>query len=237
MLLAALLAMPATAAADSRTSDLEDGPIVRRQLMHRSGRMELSPMLGVTLNDAYIRNTLVGVNAVYHINNVFGLGLTASYGLLHTDTSLRESVVAELQRVQGRDNTLANLSYSQINWAMDAGFTYVPMFGKFSVLNRWAFHYDLHMLAGLGIVGEGAVPALPNGPVAGGLEGTRPGGMLGFGFRLFANDRISANFQVRDYIFSRAQVSSGSANPQLTNTFVMSLGVGVFFPGDVRISR
>ncbi len=222
---------------DYATVDESSGPIVRRQLLYRSSRLELQPMLAQTLNDSFIRNTLVGANITYHLNNSFAVGFTAGYGVLQTDTSLRENVYETLNRED--PNRLNQLSYSYVSWAADLGISYVPIFGKFTILNGAITHYDFHVMGGLSVVGESGVKANENGPgiVDSALEGISPGGMIGAGFRFFVGDMISINIQARDYIYSRAQVSRGAVNPQLSNNMILSLGVGIFLPGDVKISR
>ncbi|MFU8805081.1 MAG: outer membrane beta-barrel domain-containing protein [Bradymonadaceae bacterium] len=226
---------PAQAATPRSDSAFESGPIVRRQLLHRSSRLEIQPLAAFTMNDSFIRNTLFGANVNYHLNNVFALGFTGAYGALHSDTSLRRNVEAELQAQ--RPGHLNSLSYAQIDWAADIGLSYVPIFGKFSIMNRMITHYDFHFMGGLAIIGESGVSASGTGEIDAVQEGVRAGGMLGLGMRLFLTDMISLNYDVRSYIYQRAEVSRGQASPQLGPTMVMSLGVAIFLPGAVKISR
>ncbi len=230
---------PSEAAADESHYDeeiasLATGPIVRRQLLHRSGRFEVQPMAAFSLNDAFIRNTLPGLSGTFFLNNVFGLGATFNFGALHLDTSLRRNLEETLgdSGLQSR-----NVSYSKIQWSMDAGLVYVPAFGKFSVMNSFFTHYDIHLMLGMAMIGESAEAALETVVVDEGLSGVRPGGMVGAGLRFFLGDMLSLNFQMRNYIASRATISSGAAAPQLGNTVILSAGVGIYFPGEVRISR
>lgn len=234
VVLGLLAAAETPAFAATGDAGYESGPIVRRQLLFRSGRLEVQPMVAFTLNDAFIRNGMGGVNATLHLNNVFGIGGTFNYGLMQMDTSLRENVQQTLEA--RAPNQLRNLSYSYINWAADVGLTYVPIFGKFSIFNSMITHYDIHLIGGLAIVNEAAIAAGGGEPDAG-LSGTRPGGMIGAGVRLFIGEMFSLNFEARDYIYNRAQVSDGAATLQLSNNVVMSFGVGIFFPGNVKISR
>lgn len=217
--------------------DESSGPIVRRQLLYRSSRLEIQPLVAQTLNDSFIRNTLAGAQISYHLNNSFAVGVTAAYGVLQTDTDLRENVFKTLKEED--QNRLDKLSYSYVEWAADLGISYVPIFGKFTILNGLITHYDFHVMGGLSVVSEKGVKADEKSVIAvdSGLEGIRPGGMIGAGFRFFVGDMISINVDMRDYIYSRAQVSSGAVNPQLSNNLVLSLGVGIFLPGDVKISR
>jgi outer membrane beta-barrel protein len=223
---------PAQTMSTRSGSALETGPIVRRQLLHRSGRLEIQPQAAFTMNDTFIRNTLVGANVNYHLNNVFAVGATGGFGAMHSDTSLRRNVAQTLS-----PGDLNQISYSQIDWAVDLGMSFVPVFGKFSVMNRMITHYDLNLNAGVAFVSESGVAAVEGGEVDAIFDGVKPGVMLGLGMRFFLTDMISLNADVRSYVYSRAEVSRRFANPQLTPTMLMSVGVGIFLPGDVKISR
>ena len=219
---------------DDEIASLEEGPIVRRRLLYRSGRLEIEPKVTFTTNDALIRNILPGVALNYYLNNAFGIGASFGFGALHMDTSLKRSMEDTLTRER-----LEDTSYSRIGWASDVSIIYVPLFGKFSLMNSVITHYDLHLFGGMSIVNEVALSALGDegnepDPVLGGI---RPGGMFGAGMRFFMNDSLALNFQVRNNLFPRAQLSQGSAEPGLKNTVMVSVGVGIFLPGEVQISR
>ena len=220
------------AEADTEIASLATGPIVRRQLLHRSGRFEIQPMVAFSANDAFVRNVLPGVSGAYFLNNVFGLGGSFNFGALQLDTSLRRNLEATVP-----ENRLNTISYARFNWTMDAGLIYVPMFGKFSVMNTFFTHYDVHVMGGMALISDGSLSAQEGMAGDPGLSGVRPGGMLGAGVRFFLGDMISLNFQMRNYVTTRAEISSGSASPQLGNTVILSGGVGIYLPGEVKISR
>lgn len=227
---------PAEAAEGDEIAAVDSGPIVRRQLLHRSARFELQPMVSFSMNDAYVRNVMVGASGTYFLNNVFGLGASFQYGALHPQTNLRENLEFTLAEA-GELNRLDSLSYSYIGWAADVGFTYVPIFGKFSVMNSLFSHYDLHLFGGMVIVNEGVEGSSEGSLVDEGIAGTRPGGYFGGGLRFFMHDTFALNIQLRNYLYNRAEISSGNATPQLSNTVMLSVGLGIFLPGEVKISR
>ena len=227
---------PAEAAEGDEIAAIDSGPIVRRQLLHRSARFELQPMATFSMNDTYVRNVMAGVSGTYYLNNVFGLGASFQYGALHPTTNLRDNLEATLAD-NGELARLDSLSYSYLGWAADVGFTYVPIFGKFSVMNSLFSHYDLHLFGGMVIVNEGVEGSSEGVIVDDGIAGTRPGGYFGGGLRFFMSDMFALNVQVRNYLYNRAEISSGNANPQLSNTVMFSVGLGIFLPGEVKISR
>lgn len=218
--------------AEEELASLERGAIVRRQLLHRSGRLELQPMMAFSVNDAYIRNGVAGLSASYYLNNVFGLTASFGYGLLQLDTSLRENLAKTIP-----EQRMENVSYAKMNWIAEAGLVSVPLFGKFSLMNSVFSHYDFHLMGGVALISEDAVAALEGGWVDDGLNSMRPGLMLGAGLRFFMGKMFSLNFQARNYVTTRAEISDGSATPQLGNTVMLSAGIGIYFPGEVRIAR
>lgn len=212
----------------------DEGPIVRRKVLYRSTRVEFSPMAGMTLNDAFRRNIIAGAGIQYHLTNEFGIGVSGGYGLLHPETDLSQNITATLEA--SSPGTLDNISYSEIQWLVDFTLSYVPIFGKFSFFKSTTIPYDLHLNGGLTLVNEQGVAAR-DGEVDAELEGLRPGGVIGGGVRLFLSDMFSLNIDLRTLFISRATVSSGSANAELKPTMYGTLGVGIFLPGTVKISR
>ncbi len=226
----------AAEASDSDENVFEEGPIVRRKLLYRSTRFEVAPYIGGTLNDGFRRNMLAGANFSYHLTNEFGLGATFGYGLLQLDTSLSDNITSTLQ-ANGQNGLLNSVSYSYIQWAADLGLSYVPAFGKFTLFGSTTFNWDLHLVGGVSLVSESAEAAVDGGSVDEALQGLRPGGLFQVGVRLFVSDMISINVEAKNLLYSRAEISSGTANPEFQNTVLMTAGIGIFLPGEVKVSR
>ena len=213
----------------------ESGSVIRHQLLYRSTRFEMAPIVGMTLNDAYVRNGIVGAALSYHLTNEWGLSLVGGYGVTQFDTSLRESVEAKLD--QAAPERLSELSYSYVQWLAGLEVSYVPIVGKFSLFDSAIINYDMHLMGGFTFIGETAVSAIDGGSVDEQLEGVRPSPTVGIGMRLFLSEGISANLDVRDYIYSRSEVSTLTSDPELKNNVMVTLGMSFFFPSDVKISR
>lgn len=227
-----LFVAPSAFAQAGPDSARESGPIVRHKLLYRSTRFELAPLFGVTLNDAYLRNAITGATLSYHLTNEFGLSLVGGFGVTQFDTNLRENVQATLG-----DQALEDVSYSYIQWLAGLEFSYVPIFGKFSMFQSTIVNYDIHLMGGLTLISQGATPALENGTVDPALEGLKPAPTIGIGTRFFLGEGISADLEVRDYIYSRSEVSSLTSDAELKNNVMVSFGFSFFFPQDVKISR
>jgi outer membrane beta-barrel protein len=230
-LLAALIVLvPAADAFAEKDQAVDSGAIVRRKLLYRSTRVEITPAAGMTLNDAFRRNYIGGAGFNYHLTNEFGIGVSGGYGVLHSNTDLSNNINATAPSAD-------NISYAEIQWLADFTLSYVPIFGKFSLFKSATIPYDLHLLGGLTVVNEVGTTPEGNGTVDAEVEGIRPGGVVGGGVRLFLSDMLSVNFDTRTLFISRAPISSGSANAELKPTVYATLGVGIFFPSTVKISR
>lgn len=238
--LLAMVAVPTMASAQDAPTETrrsavdDDGPQVRRKLLYRSTRLELSPSFGVTLGDAYTQNVMVGANAAFHLTNDIGFQAAFHLGVVHPGTSLRESLLGTVPNSRQQ-----NISFSRIAWIGELEGTYVPLFGKFSIMDGVILNYDLHLLGGVAFINQAADPAIAGGAVDDGLVSVGPGAVLGGGIRLFMTDGISLNIDVRNYLVSRAQVSSrpGDAEPEFTANPMVNLSLSFFLPGDVKVSR
>jgi outer membrane beta-barrel protein len=222
---------------EARETALEVGPMVRRKLLYRSTRLEVAPFFGMTLADPYTRNGIVGASVNFHLTNEFGIGLTAGFGALQLATDLRTNMDAELNKSANRGAD--QLAYSHIGWMAALEGSYVPIFGKFSILDGVILNYDLHLIFGAAFIGQKAESVVPNGTVTDtSLVGNRVAPNVGIGFRFFVSDFVSINLDLRDLIYSRAELGDGSTGAdQLTNNFLMSLGVSFFLPSEVKVSR
>lgn len=213
----------------------EEGPIVRRKLLFRSTRFEAHPHLGVSVNDAFRRNILGGINLNYHLTNNFALGGSFAYGVVHVDTDLASNVTSVVQN--GRPALANTLGFSELGWVADFTLQFVPAYGKFSILKKGSLNYDVHLIGGFLLLNESPVAAVPGGQTDAALEGIRPGATVGLGMRVFFGDMVSLNMGLKNLLASRTLVSTGTSSAAFTNTVMATVGVGIFFPGDVKISR
>ena len=211
----------------------EDGPAVRRKLLYRSTRLEVAPLVGITLADAYNRNVIVGANVGFHLTNELSISATGGYGLAQSGTSLRDNIEETLS---GRDS-FRNINYSYIKWLVGVEGAYVPLYGKFSLLNSLIVDYDVHLIGGVSFVGEGAINASSGQSVDSSIAGNSVAPTVGIGTRFYFGDMFALTMDVRDYIFSRTLVRRTSSEQELTNNLMASIGISFFLPGEVKVSR
>ena len=60
---------------------------MRRQLLYRSDRVELTPAIGMGIGSVYRRTAYGGLSVRYHLNNNVALG-RIQLGALHFNTSI-----------------------------------------------------------------------------------------------------------------------------------------------------
>ena len=231
---------------EEEESTFMKGPSVRRKILYRSTRFEAAPMLAMTAGDAYLRDAVTGASFNYYLTNAIGIGLTAGFAPLHLETNLANNVQTSLQ--ENDQARLENLKFSFMQWFAGLEFNYVPLFGKFSIMNSSTLQYDIHIIGGLTMVGRGVCEAKdPDTACASntlsGSEaedfgtGLSPAGTIGAGFRLFVGDAYALNIQVRDHLYRRAQVGTDSPEPEFSSNLLVNLGFSFFFPQTVKISR
>ncbi len=231
----AMVFSPTVVMAQKTEANISGGDMVRRKLLYRSTRFEVAPQIGFTMADSYRRNMLVGASFMYHLTNEFSIGATGNFGVLQLATDLSDNLE---QTLEARNPaSLAELSYSFIQWQADLGLQYVPIFGKFTILKSTTINYDFHMGAGVTIVGEGVEAAIDGGAEDDAISGTKPGGLLQFGVRFYLSDMLSLNLEMKNLFYSQADISRGTADSSFGNRVMLGAGVGIFFPGEVKISR
>lgn len=233
----ALQAVPSFSdSAEAQTRSLQEGPVVRRQLLYRSARFEIAPALGASIGPVYQRDLLLSVTARYHINNSLAVGLNAAGGLLTLNTSIANNY-EEADPVGSRD-----LYYSRQLALVDLHLAYSLFTGKMSLMSRSLSYLDLYIAAGGGGAFVGADSAAED------LGGFRFGPAFTVGLRVFITDQIAMNLRFTDYLYSGADAqrvvrgSNGLAVAQpiderFRSHFMGALGVSIFFPGEVRVSR
>ncbi len=226
-----ILIAPSTVAAQDVSTVDETGPIVRRKLLYRSTRLEAAPHVMMTVNDAFRRNLALGIGLNYHLTNEVSLGGSFAFSLLHFNSDLANNAESVLSQA-----ALDEITYTQNLFSADAGFFYAPIFGKFTLFKSTTTNYDFHIGAGFSVVSETAYAA-GEGTTDKSLEGIRPGGFVSLGARLFLSDMFSLNIDWKNRFYNRALVSTGDTNAELSWVPEVGLGIGIFLPGTVKISR
>lgn len=222
LLLILALALPGLASAQSRS--LEDGPPIRRQLLHRSAKLELQPGVSAMFGNAYQIPLYGNLTVRYHLSNRVSVGVD----LNGSPWALDRAVVRNLRDNDPQMNRIVEVANTPFLGSFQ--FTYSPIVGKLNMFNSIQY-FDVHLIAGAG-------GALQSADYAA-LGGFKFGGVVGVGIRLFMTDSIALNVRFVDYIYSNAEAyrQGTSVDPKLRQHYVFTAGVSFFFPRVVYVSR
>lgn len=181
--------------------------VFQPKLFFRPGRLDLSPRLGISLNDPYIQHFLTGLSATYHISDLFAVGAVFDHAFSAT-TIVTDEILDRLN---------VRTALSPIQFIASAQFDYSPIYGKFSIANRAIAHWDLS--AGLGI-----------GAVSTKATGLHPSVSIGISLRTYLSRWLAVAFDLRDHIFGETISIGGQSSGGLTHTLMFVVKLSIFVP-------
>lgn len=158
----------------------------------RNRRFEINPSVNIALNDPFVSHTGFGLTMNYWISNVLSVGLTGVFfqGL---------NSVSEVNYNVGRSTRLA-VPINEYQVAAALNFSYVPLYGKFSMFNRFIFHWDMYLTAGVGIMRSRPIPAID--PEVRTFDwNTAIMFDAGLGFRVFLSRSVAITLELRNFIY------------------------------------
>jgi outer membrane beta-barrel protein len=212
---------PASEAQPLDEADLTQDDLVKsiqRKVFLKAHRFELAPFIFVSVNDPYYSKWGISLRGTYFLADTLGISLHASwYQLVPTD-----NVNIAKANFQSR------IYYSVPQWSALGDLEWSPIYGKASIFNS-IFHFDLYLLAGLGLVwtetSATPVDALqPNGP----KRGPSVAGEVGIGMRFIVLDWLSVNLALIDT--SYVDTPAGTTLGGIQNLFTINAGVSFFIP-------
>ena len=122
--------------------------VVQDRIVSRTLRFELSSEFASVLGgDAYLSTRSYGINAHFHINPHWSLGL--KYATMNNTLSPEGNNLIEDSSVLGK-RIVPELDYPK-DQAM-ALINFYPIYGKLNVFNQGIVHFDVYALAGAGSV-------------------------------------------------------------------------------------
>lgn len=217
------------AAAAPRRQSWEDIVVVPRKAFLKGGRLELAPFTGITINDVLIRHYAFGGNLNFYLTDVFSIGLEGQYFV--KERSARERLVG-LQ--YNRIPTLNRYKY-----AASFNFGYVPGYGKFTLFNKYIWHWDIFVTAGVGALWSEIIPRDPKTEA---FETINLAPSFSVGTRFFISNWLTISFAFRDYVFNDKfePTNRDAADPidevkknatsQLVNNIMFTTSLGFYLP-------
>ena len=217
------------------TLSWQDIVVVPRKAFIKSGRLELAPIAGITVNDNLIRHYMFAVDLNYFLTDALWVGLQGQYFVKQLSTQ------AELVGLQfNRISTMNRYLYGgQFNMG------YVPVYGKFAWFNRSIVHWEIWALGGIGVTLTENISRDPADQDSKAFKNTALTPSFGIGSRFFLTQWLTVNFALRDYLIidkyeplpdpntgpcTDATDCKNKAPGVVVNNFVAYVGVGMYLP-------
>jgi outer membrane beta-barrel protein len=201
----------------------------------RINRVELTPSLAFTINDPYVSRRGFGIGLNYWWTNVLALGANFIwYQGFESESDLNFFV---------RRST--RLAVPITEWQMGAhlNFTYVPIYGKFMMFNKFIFQWDTYIIGGVGFQRTRPI-AVIDPEVRDFNYGIQVAFNVGIGIRIFLTRWLSFFTEFRNYMYlerlENLEVALGGQRQdsatwfqdgrEFVNNVTAHIGISIFFP-------
>lgn len=205
--------------------------VVIRKPFLKVRRYELLPFVATTMNDNMLRHYTVGAQLNYYLTDVLALGLE---GQLYT--SQRREPFDLIGRQARRLPTV-----NEYNWSAALNFHYVPVYGKFAILDKKLVTWEVLFTAGIGVAQSSVIPRDINYP---GFDNFLIQPNIGAGMRFFLSRMLTISLGFRDYMFidkfeptnrsattnTTADQAKDNADSSFINNVMFQVGLSVWFP-------
>ena len=223
------------AAEPKETEVVEEIYAVQRMYVLRGGRLELAPSLAFAVNDPYTARTGLSAALNFWITNVLAVGVNALwYQGLESESELNFSV---------RRSFRLAVPITEYQLGGHLNFTYVPIYGKFTMFNDAIFQWDSYLVGGVGMLRTRPIAVVD--PAVRKFDfDWRISFNVGVGIRVFLTKWLSIFGELRDYIYleklENLDVALGDdrnveatwidESSEVVNNFSIHIGVSMFFP-------
>jgi outer membrane beta-barrel protein len=181
-------------------------PAVSGRVFAKRGRVELVPMIGLSLNDPFFDHVVVSGAVAYHVLEPLFVAVSADFF---------GSIASNIAVAGGGQPDRPEYVRPVYAARLEAGWS--PIYGKLSLFAEGVFHFDTYISAGAGVVGPSdGSPALA--------------GTVAVGEHFFFNEWMALRLELRDQIFKLARLTAAGTDANLQNLLSVSLGVSFFVP-------
>jgi outer membrane beta-barrel protein len=209
----------------------KDIVVVIRKPFLKVRRTELNPFTGVTMNDNMIRHYSIGGEFAYYLTDVLAVGVEGQY-YVHQFNEPFDLVARQARRLP---------TVNQYNWSTALNFHYVPVYGKFAVLDKKIITWEAYFTAG---IGAGQSEVIPRDTKFPGFTTLLIEPNLGVNMRFFLAKWVTVNFGIRDYLFidkfeptdrsptmnNTADLAADHADSAFINNIMFQIGVSFWLP-------
>ena len=267
VLLALPTLLPESVAHADRRNPLEGQPAVRRRLLLRKLRFEVTPQFVTSINQDYKHAFGPGINLQFHLTDWLAIGVQGVY-TLNSDTALEDKVRAALPTAAynsysgPQPNLQIHDEHTMSIMAVFSAYAQVtPFYGKIAFFSALFVNYDLYVNGGIGFVdytskccsnvgtmGKPNYTLTPdNDPNVqnGHFDGLKIGGQIGVGAHIYFNEWFGLQFELRDYIVGanpggldvNGDRKLDSKDEGAQNNIFFGVGLTFMLPPSARISR
>jgi outer membrane beta-barrel protein len=192
--------------------------VVQPQPFTRGGRGSFAPTFGMSLNDPLVQTFTVGGDLSYYFRD--WIGITAGFQYAFDAKRAGQNALSGQQiRAEVRP----------MKWAGTLAVEWIPIYGKFAFFNRGIVHWDAFLVAGAGVVNQGASSEVVADPAK-----IRVSGLVGVGTRLFVTPWMAVIAELRDFIYQESVQTTTGEKGNFINNMIFHVGLSFFFPRAAR---
>jgi outer membrane beta-barrel protein len=205
--------------------------VVVRKPFLKVRRTELNPFVSTTMNDNMITHYGLGGEFAYYLTDVLAVGVEGQY-YVHNFNEPFDLVARQARRLP---------TVNQYNWSAALNFHYVPVYGKFAVLDRRLVAWEVYFTAG---IGAGQSEVIPRDTKFPGFTNLLIQPNLGASMRFFLAKWLTINLGIRDYLFidkfeptnravgmnDTASEAKDNADSAFINNIMFQIGVSFWLP-------
>ena len=191
----------------------------------------LFPFVGTTMNDNIIRHYSYGGELAYYLTDVLAVGVEGQ-GFAHSFREPFDLIARQARRLP---------TVNQYNWSAALNFHYVPVYGKFAILDHKLITWESFFTAGIGVGQSEVIPRDTKFP---GFTNLLIQPNIGVAMRFFLTRWLTVNLGFRDYIFfdhfepqnrandhfATAADAKAHADGSLINNVMFQIGVSFWIP-------
>lgn len=194
-------------------------------------RTAFRPMFATTMNDNMLRHFGLGGELSYFLSDNLAVGLEGQYYIKQNREPF-DLVARQARRLP---------TVNKYNFSAALNFHYVPVYGKFAVLDKKIVTWEAFFTAGIGMTQSEVMPRNTSFP---GFKNLLITPNIGAGMRFFLFKWMTVDLGLRDYIFidkfeptnrsptenATADEAKENADSALINNVMFQLGVSFWFP-------
>jgi outer membrane beta-barrel protein len=207
----------------------QDIVVVIRKPFLKVRRAELLPFVATTMNDNIIRHYSIGGQFNYYLTDVLAIGLEGQY----FQDQFREPF--DLVARQARRLPTVN----KYNFAGSLLFHYVPVYGKFAILDKHLVTWEAFLTAGIGATQSEVIPRDTKFP---GFTNLLITPTAGASMRFFLFKWLTVTVGARDYLYNdhfeprnremypTAEQAKDHPDKSFVNNVMFQIGVSFWLP-------